>query len=398
VAPTPRPRPPTRSRHRAFAVCTPGLEGILAGELTSLGITSARTTRGGVEFNVTNRQLYLANVWLRTATRVVVRIGDFDARQFDELERRAAAIAWDRWVAPDSPVEFRVHSSGSRLYHTDAIAERLGRVVPGRPAPSGGDAAGPDPADDESPPAQLVVVRVRRDRFTISVDSSGLPLHKRGWRTATAKAPLRETLAAALLLAVGWNGDTPLVDPFCGSGTIPIEAALLGAGVAPGRGRSFAFQRWPAFEPGAWASVAAGIDPVEAGGTGTNRTVAIVGHDRDAGAVESARANAERAGVSGLVSFSQAPISDLDAPPGGPGWLICNPPYGTRLSTGHDLRNLFATVGKVAARSLPGWGVGLLVADTRSAAHSGLALTECLHTTNGGLPVRFLFAAPAGPS
>jgi putative N6-adenine-specific DNA methylase len=371
-----------RSRHQAFAVCTPGLDDVTAHELRTLGIANARTTPGGVEFSATNRQLYLANVWLRTATRVIVRIGSFTARHFDDLERRVTEIEWGRWLVPDLPVRLRVSSSSSRLYHTGAIADRFLRVIPNPPAPDDQSAGDREAAAAD----QLLVVRVHRDRVSVSVDSSGAPLHRRGWRTDVGKAPLRETLAAAMLLAAGWDGTRPLVDPFCGSGTIPIEAALIAAGMAPGGQRSFAFQRWPGFEPGAWASVRATIQPERAAVTG----VAIVGRDRDAGAVERALANAERAGVTTLVEIRRATISDLAAPPGGPGWMITNPPYGARLSGGDDLRNLYARLGARCRQELAGWSVGVLAADRRLAGHTGLTFEERLRSSNGGLPVRYL--------
>lgn len=359
-------------KHVAFAVCTPGIEEVLHGELVGLGIRRCRVRQGGVEFPATTRQLYAANVWLRTATRVVVRVASFRARRFDHLEREAARVEWDRWLDPTRPVRFRVTSTASRLYHTDAISQRLHRFAP--------RLATDEPAEDQ----QLVVVRVDHDEVTLSVDSSGVALHKRGWRTEIGKAPLRETLAAALLLAAPYEGSA-LVDPFCGSGTIPIEAAQLACGLAPGRMRDFAFQSWPSFQPGTWASVRAELRPPAA----PTEAVAIIGSDRDAGVVEQAAANAERAGLASRVRFERRALSDVEAPAGAPGWLVTNPPYGGRASAGADLRNLFARFGQVVADRFAGWDVGVLTADPRLPGHTGLPFTRRLRTTNGGIPVSF---------
>jgi putative N6-adenine-specific DNA methylase len=371
-----------------YAVCPPGVEELTAAELAALGIRHGRADRGGVAFRATNRQLYAANLWLRTATRVVVRVASFGASSFGALEQRADEIAWPTWLGPDAVAGFRVTATASKLYHTDAIAERLARAADAA-------AGGPGPrrrARERPEPTQLFVVRARNDRFTVSVDASGVSLYKRGWRQEVAKAPLRESLAAALLLALGWDGTTPLVDPFCGSGTIPIEAALLARNLPPGYQRDFAFFDWPSFEPGTWASVIGAAAEAE-----RDVAVAIVGADRDAGAVDAARANAERAGVADEVELRHASVSDL-APPSGatPGWLVSNPPYGERLNAGGDLRNLYARLGTVVRERFAGWHVGLLVADRRLAAHSGLRLGPVLQADNGGIPTELLADRSAG--
>jgi putative N6-adenine-specific DNA methylase len=369
-----------------FAVCAPGLEALVAAELTARGLKPGRIERGGVPFRATTRGLYAANVWLRTASRVLVRTGRFRATTFADLVRHAEALPWDRYLAPGTPVSWRVSSHRSRLYHTGAIAERLAPIAERLGAP-----------EQPVQPVQPVVVRIVQDLVTISVDSSGEHLHRRGWRLAGAKAPLRETLAAAMVLASGWDGVTSFVDPLCGSGTVAIEAALFAQGLAPGRARRFAFHRWPSFEPGTWASVAGELRAAD-DGSATRPAPIIVAADRDEGAARATRENAERAGVAPRLdvrraSFSETAQSIANTFAGAPGWLVTNPPYGTRVRGG-DLRDLYASLGAVAQGPLAAWHVGLLVADRALAGHTRLDLDTRFVTSNGGIPVTF--AARAG--
>jgi len=364
------------ARHRCLAVCAPGLERLCATELAAQAVDIRRTLLGGVEFSATDRQLYAANLWCRTATRIVVRLARFRAASFGELQRQVEAVAFDRWLPDGTTPSMRVSTTASHLYHSGAVAERLTAML----------TSGPDPG-------LLVVVRIVHDRVTISVDSSGEPLHRRGWRRDPAKAPLRETLAAALVLASGWDGHAPFVDPFCGSGTIAIEAALMAAGRPPGESRRFAFMEWPCFAPGTWASVAGsarvGPEPVGPPAGLPGPPGEIVATDRDAGAVAAAVANAERAGVLDRLRVRRATVSEATAPPGPDGWIVTNPPYGKRLGGG-DLRDLFARFGAVVDAQFPGWAVALLTADARVASHSRLRFEELFRTDNGGLPVRAL--------
>jgi putative N6-adenine-specific DNA methylase len=179
---------------------------------------------------------------------------------------------------------------------------------------------------------------------------------------------------------------SPFADPMCGSGTVAIEAALIAAGVPPGRGRRFAFQEWPSFAPGTWASVAA-EPPIRA-------VPPVVAADRDRDAAASAAANAERAGAAAWIDVRHAPMSSFEPPSGGPGYLVTNPPYGKRASPQRDLRDLYAALGGLVRDRLPGWQVAMLVADVRLARHTGLPLHERVHTDNGGIDVRVLSTSP----
>jgi putative N6-adenine-specific DNA methylase len=379
----------------AFAVTAPGLEALCAAELASLGI-AGKAEQGGVAWSGSLESVARANLWLRTASRVIVRVAEFRATAFFELEQHARQIPWPSFVSPGSAVGFRVTCRKSKLYHSDAVGERFADAVTRRVVGAQvGTTTSVADADEATATTdhQQFVVRFLHDVCTVSADSSGALLHLRGYRQQLAKAPLRETLAAAVLLASGWNGDVPFIDPMCGAGTLPIEAALIARRMAPGRDRTFAFLRWPSAEAARWpvllSEARAGERPF--GG------VTIAGSDRDEGAIAAARANAVRAGVGGDVEFVVQPISALpSAEP--PGLIGVNPPYGIRIGETAALRNLYAQLGNIARRRRPGWDLALLSAERPLERQVGLPFVERLRSRNGGIPVRLLLArVPKSP-
>jgi putative N6-adenine-specific DNA methylase len=312
-----------------------------------------------------------------------VRIARFHADSFHELERRAKKIAWEEYLAPGATVKFRVTCRKSRLYHSDAVAERFAEAAASRVA---GVAASrsresSDDGDASEGDAQIFIVRITHDDCVVSVDSSGDLLHRRGYRLASGKAPVRETLAAAMLIASGWDKASPLVDPMCGSGTIPIEAAMMARGIPPGISRTFAFQQWPSYDSVTWSRLNERFVP-----KGTNSGV-ILASDRDDGVVKSATENASRAGVESAIEFSAQAISHLN-PPSAPGWIVTNPPYGVRVGESAPLRNLYSQFGKILRQKAPGYFVCLLSADRRLDRLTGIPLEARLRTKNGGIPVR----------
>ena len=375
--------PPPSARYDAFVITAPGLEALAAAELGSLGVRNARATEGGVTLSATRRTLYDANLHLRTASRVVVRAAEFGATAFHELERRTRKVPWESFVSPNLPVTLRVTCRKSRLYHSDAVAERVAGAIASRVASAQFTGDTSDTDDERDLPNQLILVRLQHDRCMISVDSSGPLLHRRGYRQALAKAPIRETLAAATLIASGWHAQGPLLDPMCGSGTIPIEAALMARRIAPGLRRTFAFEQWPDFDAKEWraAREAAEADVLE------RSPVRIIGSDRDAGAIEAAIANATRAGVDRDVELSRRPVSAID-PPSEVGWLVSNPPYGVRVGEVDRLRNLYAQLGKVARVRCPGWQLALVSASPALERQLGIRTIPVVRTTNGGIKVR----------
>jgi len=357
-----------------YAITAPGIEAITASELQALGATIDATEPGGVTFKADASLLYRANLELRTASRVLKRVAQFDARTWFELERHAKKIPWSALLGAGMVPEFEVTSRKSKLYHNRGIAQRLERIV----------GAGGAAAEDDPSRVARFQVRAVRDHFTISADASGELLHRRGYRLETAKAPLRETLAAAMLLGCKWSDATALLDPFCGSGTLPIEAALLARRIPPGLHRTFAFQSWPDFDATLWAAIRA-----DAESRILPDAPLIIGSDRDAGAIEAARANAERAGVGASTEFRNVPLSAMHPMPS-PGLLLTNPPYGARIGEEKALRNLYAQLGNVARTLLPGWRVALLGANPRLERQVGMPLHEVWRTNNGGIPVHLV--------
>ena len=370
-----------------FAIVAPGLEPFALAEARALGL-DARAEPGGIAWSGDARSALLANAALRISSRVLVRLASFEARSFAELERHARKIEWGRVVRSGDAVRFRVTCKKSKLYHSDAVAQRVAdavmRVVPGTRAEGG--SAVDDEADEPAGDASLIVVRLMRDVCTVSADSSGALLHRRGYRQVTAKAPLRETIAAAMLAAAGWDAISPLVDPLCGSGTIPIEAALLAKAVAPGARRRFAMEHWPTVSQSLGERIRAELSEREK----HDVAVEIVGADRDAGAIAAAGSNAERAGVTGDIGLVVRSLSASTFPIGARGWIVTNPPYGVRVGDADRVRDLWAQLGNVLRDRAPGWRLALLSPDPALERQLRIPLRVAASISNGGIPVRIM--------
>ena len=365
-----------------FLAAPPGLESVLADEARALGLPDPRAVPGGVTLLGGWPEVRRANLHLRGAGRVLARLGAFRAPHLAMLDKRARRLPWDELLRPGTEVAVEAVCRGSRIWHAGAAAERI--------ADAARAALGPP-----QPAAQVrVLARIEDDLCTLSLDTSGAPLHKRGTKRAVGKAPLRETMAALFLRAAGFDGAEAVADPMCGSGTLVLEAAEIAAGLPPGRGRAFAFQRLNAHDPEVWAAerAAALPDPART----PPEPPRFLGRDRDAGAIEGARANAERAGLGAWCGFAQAVVSDFAPPPGvPPGLVMVNPPYGARIGDKGDLRALHAVFGRVLRERFKGWRVGLITADAGLASAAGLPFAPPgPPVPHGPLKVRLFLAGP----
>ena len=334
-----------------FCVVAPGLEGLLADEAREAGFAVRGTIPGGVTLAGDWAEVWRANLTLRGATRVLVRLAAFRAMHPAQLDKRARKLPWRDWLAPDVPVKVEVTCRKSRIYHAGAAADRIEGALA---------AAGLSTGDD----GVTLKVRIEDDLCTVSIDTSGDSLHRRGLKQEVNRAPLRETLAALFLRAAGFDGTEPVVDPMCGSGTFPIEAAEIAAGLWPGRARTFAFERLATFDAVRWDAMR----------RGARRDTAFrgAGSDRDQGAVRMSRANADRAGVSDLLDFACLTVSDAAPPEGPPGLVICNPPYGGRIGAKSPLYGLYAAFGARTRTAFPGWRVAMVTSEPGLARATGL--------------------------
>ncbi|MBK5928250.1 THUMP domain-containing class I SAM-dependent RNA methyltransferase [Rhodobaculum claviforme] len=331
--------------YEIFLAAPPGLEPQLLAEAAAAGFAAPAVVPGGVVTRGPWAEVWRANLVLRGASRVLVRIGAFRALHVAQLDKRARRFDWAAFLRPDVPVRVEATCRASRIWHAGAVVQRVAGALT--------DGLGVTIAADA--PVTLKV-RIEDDLCTLSLDTSGAPLHRRGTKQAVGKAPMRETLAALFLRACGHVPGEPVVDPMCGSGTFVLEAAEMAAGLAPGRGRSFAFEHLAGFDAAAWAAMR-----TAAPGPGAPMA-ALWGSDRDQGAIAGATANADRAGVADRVRFLRASVSDLTPPDGPPGLVIVNPPYGARIGERRPLHAVHGALGAVLRDRFSGWRVGLVTA------------------------------------
>ncbi len=347
-----------------FLSGTPGLEHLLRDEAVAQGFANAQTVPGGVTCDGDWPEVWRANLVLRGAGRVLARVARFRAMHLAQLDKRARKIDWSGLLRADVPYRVEATCRKSRIYHAGAATERVENAI--------SDALGAKPTVK----AGLTIrIRIEDDLCEISLDTSGEGLHKRGHKQAIGKAPMRETLAALFLRACGYDGTEPVLDPMCGSGTFVIEAAEIALGLTPGRARAFGFESLASFDAARWAEV-------KAAQSQPNPTkVQFYGFDRDAGAIANASANADRAGVSGITTFTHQAVADLTPPNGPPGLVIVNPPYGARIGNRNLLFALYGTFGALMKERFKGWRVGIVTSD------KGLARATGLHFRNVSAPI-----------
>ena len=338
-----------------YKLCVPcllGLETPIADELRRLDMENVAAENGRVSFTGDERAVARANVNLRVGERVLIELGSFDARSFDELFEGTKALPWESIIPRDGAFPVKGYSLNSRLFSVSdcqkiikkAVVERLRGVY------------GID-WFVESGALYQIQFSIMKDRVSLCIDTSGEGLHKRGYRPAHNAAPLKETIAAALVKLSRYRGRDDFCDPFCGSGTIPIEAALIAKNRAPGLGRDFPVMRWPGFERRIWEEVRDEARAAEYRGD-----YRIVGSDIDPAAIRIARENAERAGVADVVRFEIADATKFDRPTER-GVIVTNPPYGERIGEKKQAEELYRAFGR-AWRSCPNWQMYLLSSHT----------------------------------
>lgn len=360
-----------------FLSTLPGLEPALCEEVRLKGFRQPKAVPGGVVTLGGWPEVWRANLWIRGAGRVLARLASFRAVHLAQLDDRARRVPWGSVLRPDVPFRVEASCAGSRIYHSGAAAERVEAAIRGTlGAPCSAEAG------------IVVRVRIEHDLCTVSVDTSGELLHKRGYKEAVNRAPMRETMAALFLRQCGYDGGEPVLDPMCGSGTFVIEAAEIAARLNPGRARHFAFEHLASFDAEAWQRMRA----VRSGRTPAFR---FYGSDRDAGAVAMSRANAERAGVSDFTEFRQATISEAVPPEGPAGLVIVNPPYGTRIGDRKALTPLYRALGQGLMSRFSGWRVGIVTSEPGLAHATGLPfLPPGPPVPHGGLRVSLYRTGP----
>lgn len=352
-----------------FLSAPPGLEPVLLAEAVEAGF-AAEVAPGGVVTRGGWPDVWRANLVLRGAGRVLVRFAEFRAMHLAQLDKRARKIDWASVLPAGAECRVEVTCKESKIYHDRAARDRVAGAI---------EAFGGKVTAEG---ALRVMVRIEDDLATFSLDTSGELLHRRGWKEAVGKAPMRETLAALFLRSCGFDGRETVVDPMCGSGTFVIEAADWAAGLAPGRMRGFAFEALPGFDAAGFAAMKAGL------AVSRDPGLRFYGSDRDDGAIRGAVANAARAGLGDLCVFTRAAVSDLKRPEGAPGLVMVNPPYGTRIGDRKLLFGLYGSLGAVLKERFGGWRLGMVTSDGGLAKATGLEVQAGPPVAFGGLTVK----------
>jgi len=337
-----------------IATCAFGLEAIIKRELTALGFEELKASEGKVEFQATAEQVPTANLWLRCADRVFLKLGEFPALTFEELFEQTRALPWQDWITPDGKFTVNGKSVKSQLGSISACQSIVKKAVVEKLK-----AHYHQDWFEESGAEFTIQVALLKDTATLSLDTSGAGLNRRGYRTQAGAAALKETLASALVQLSFWNRERLLIDPMCGSGTILIEAAMLGRNIAPGLERAFASEGWPGIPSKAWR--VARLKAYESVDKGTK--LELSGYDIDPSVIAGAKINARKAGVGNDILFEQKDVHDL--------WidkrygiLISNPPYGVKLGEFKEMNEIYISLNKTFKKKT-GWSVYILTADKK---------------------------------
>lgn len=375
--------------YELIAPCHFGMEAVLKREILELGYELSLVEDGRVTFLGDDEAICRANIFLRTAERVLLKAGSFHAESFEELFQNTKAIPWEELIPQDGKFWVAKASSiKSKLFSTSDIQRIMKKAMVERMKQTYGIQTFPE--DGSSYPLRVFLYK---DQVTVGIDTTGNSLHKRGYRTLAGKAPITETLAAALILLTPWKKDRILVDPFCGSGTFPIEAAMMAANMAPGMNRSFLAEDWKNLIPRkCWYQVMDEAREL----VDTDIQVDIQGYDIDGEVVKLARSNAEAAGVEKLIHFQQRPLSALSHPKKY-GFLITNPPYGERLEEKEKLSGLYRELGE-RFRGLDDWSAYIITSYEEAEKYIGRKADKNRKIYNGMIKTYYYqFLGPKPP-
>lgn len=377
---------------RTFDILVPchfGLEAVLKREIYDLGYEITKVEDGRVTFEGDEEAICRANIFLRTAERVMIQVGRFRATTFEELFQGIKNLPWEEYIPEDGKFWVKKASSiNSKLFSPSDIQSIAKKAMVERMKQNYHKEWFKE--DGAAYPVRIFLLK---DEVTVALDTSGDSLHKRGYRTMTSKAPLTETLAASLIMLTPWRKDRILVDPFCGSGTFPIEAAMIAANIAPGMNRDFTAEEWTnMIDRKLWYEcVKEAEDMID-----TTVKVDIQGYDIDGDVIKAARENAKRAGVEHMIHFQQRAVADLSHPKKY-GFIITNPPYGERLEDKADLPELYTQIGQAYQR-LDSWSMFLITSYTDTEKYIGRKADKNRKIYNGMLKTYFYqFLGPKPP-
>ena len=353
-----------------FIACIPGLEHELLAEIKQIGFNQTKLSVGGVSFFGDWRDVWRANFYLRGATKVLVRFASFRATHLAQLDKLSHKLNWENLLQYKKSFRVETVCRKSKIYHSGAASQRISKAVS-------------DNIDAKEDPNSRIVIKTRisSDICTISIDSSGECLHKRGYKIATGKAPIRETLAALFLQKMKFDGSQVVYDPMCGSGTIVIEAAEIALGLPPGRRRNFTFMELPSFQKDVYEKL-----------TTINQKKInhrFFGSDRDEGAIQNSIKNSKTANVDTFCHFKACSISSVVPPTHEPGIILINPPYGKRVGDRKKLFALYKSLGQTLLEKFVDWQIGIITSDPGLAKATGLNFSDISSAVdNGGIKVK----------
>ncbi|MEM8828012.1 MAG: class I SAM-dependent RNA methyltransferase [Cyanobacteria bacterium P01_G01_bin.19] len=364
-----------------FATVSRGLEEVAAQELGRIGAKDIRPDFTGVHFKGDKKLLYKANLWTRTTFRILMPIARVKSFTGDELYKNVQKLDWDKYINSEMTLAVTCTGKSKNLNHTHFTALKIKNAITDWQKVRGGKRS----SVDTEYPDLLVNAHIDGKHCILSLDSSGSSLHRRGYRPAIGAAPMKETLASAILELSEWTPDLAFLDPMCGSGTLPIEAALKGLNIAPGLYRDFGFQTWLDYDDKLWQSLIKEAEQQQK----HNLDVPIIGSDRNLQVIRQAFVNAENSGLEDYVKFARKELVDIE-PPADKGVLICNPPYGVRLGNEEELGELYKLLGDIFKQRFKGWTAYIFTGSMKLSKRVGLRTSKRVKLYNGAIPCTLL--------